>query len=150
MNTLERVDAAEVRLVRVPVEPPRGDAIEKFTALELPIVTLRDGGGRTGTGFGYTIGTGGAAIRQLLADVLLPLVIGEDARAHTRVHARLVAAIHALTPGCLSSAAFAAIDIAQVPLRIEDGEAIAWDTPGHGVRFDAAALARHDVTREAA
>jgi hypothetical protein len=37
---------AEVRLVRVPVDPPRGDATQKFADLELPIVTAtdRDGG----------------------------------------------------------------------------------------------------------
>jgi hypothetical protein len=29
---------ADARLVRLPVDPPRGDAIQKFDALELPIV----------------------------------------------------------------------------------------------------------------
>jgi len=44
---------AGTRLVRLPVDPPRGDAIQKFDALEVPIVDIAD---RGGVGFGYTIG----------------------------------------------------------------------------------------------
>jgi len=113
------ITRAEVRLVRVPVEPSRGDAIQQFDALELPIVELVDGGGRRGVGFGYTIGTGGSAIVALIADDLLPLVVGEDARPIAAVMSRLRGHIHALTPGCISSNALAAIDIAL------------WDLAGH-------------------
>ena len=103
---------AEVRLARVPVDPPRGDAIQEFDALELPIVELADAAGRRGIGFGYTIGTGGTAIAALIADDLLPKVVGEDARPIAAIMSRLRAHIHALTPGCISSNALAAIDIA--------------------------------------
>jgi L-alanine-DL-glutamate epimerase-like enolase superfamily enzyme len=113
---IERVDA---RLVRVPVDPPRGDAIQKFTALELPIVTIRDAAGRTGTGFGYTIGTGGRAILTLLRTELLPQLHGMDTRRIAFIHDRLVTSIHALTPGCLASTALAAINVAL------------WDLAGH-------------------
>ena len=110
---------AEVRLVRVPVDPSRGDAIQQFDALELPIVELSDAAGRRGVGFGYTIGTGGSAITALIADDLLPLVVGEDARPIAAIMSRLRGHIHALTPGCISSNALAAIDIAL------------WDLAGH-------------------
>jgi L-alanine-DL-glutamate epimerase-like enolase superfamily enzyme len=110
---------ASVQLVRVPVDPPRGDAIQKFDALELPIVELVDAGGRRGIGFGYTIGTGGTAIAALLRDQLLPSLAGVDARAIAGVMQRLVKSIHALTPGCMSSTALAAIDVAL------------WDLAGH-------------------
>ena len=103
---------AEVRLARVPVDPPRGDAIQEFDALELPIVELADGAGRRGIGFGYTIGTGGSAIAALVADDLLPQIVGEDAQHIGALTARLRAHIRALTPGCISSNAIAAIDIA--------------------------------------
>jgi L-alanine-DL-glutamate epimerase-like enolase superfamily enzyme len=108
-HTLEHVD---VRLVRVPVRPPRGDAIQKFTALELPIVTVTDAARRSGVGFGYTIGTGGRAIETLLRGELLPQLPGMDARRITAIHHRLSQSIHALTPGCLTSTALAAIDVA--------------------------------------
>jgi len=40
------IEDVHVRLCRVPVDPPRGDAIQQFDALELPIVEIVDGGGR--------------------------------------------------------------------------------------------------------
>ena len=42
----------DARLVRIPVDPPRGDAIQKFDALEVPIVDLADEAGRRAVGFG--------------------------------------------------------------------------------------------------
>src|SRR5256885_13774848 len=95
--------AAEARRVRVPVDPPRGDAIQKFDALELPIVNLTDRSGRRGMGFGYTIGTGGAAMLSLLQDELLQQLIGTDSRKIVQVMERLRKSIHALTPGCVAS-----------------------------------------------
>src|SRR5437870_863830 len=106
------VVAADVRLVRLPVDPPRGDAIQKFDALELPIVDILDRSGRRGIGFGYTIGTGGTAILSLLRDELLHQLIGTDSRKIVQIMERLDKSIHALTPGCVSSTALAAIDIA--------------------------------------
>ena len=76
--------SAEARLVRVPVDPPRGDAIQQFAALELPIVELTDRAGCRGPGFGCTIGSGGTAILSLLQDSLLPAVLDQDSRATSR------------------------------------------------------------------
>src|SRR5437763_5709102 len=104
--------AAEGRLVRLPAEPPRGDAIQKFDALELPIVDLTDRSGRRGMGFGYTIGTGGTAILSLLRDELLDQLIGVNSRKVAQIMERLRKSIHALTPGCVASTALAAIDVA--------------------------------------
>ena len=106
------IDEVRVRLCRVPVDPPRGDAIQQFDALELPIVDIVDGAGRHGIGFGYTIGTGGTAIVALLRDQLVGQLRGEDSRANIRLVGRLRKSIHALTPGCVSSTALAAIDVA--------------------------------------
>ena len=103
---------AESRLVRIPVDPPRGDAIQQFDALELPIVTITDSSNRTGIGFGYTIGTGGSSILELLRAELLDWLIGQDARRITFIHEHLSKSIHALTAGCISSTALAAIDVA--------------------------------------
>jgi L-alanine-DL-glutamate epimerase-like enolase superfamily enzyme len=111
----DRLISAQARLVRVPVDPPRGDAIQQFDALELPIVNLVDASGDSGVGFGYTIGTGGSAILALLEDELLPKLLGADpggAGGIVAVMSRLEKSIHALTPGCLSSTALAAIDVA--------------------------------------
>src|SRR6059058_5979137 len=104
--------AADARLVRLPVDPPRGDAIQKFDALELPIVDIADRAGLRGTGFGYTIGTGGTAVLSLLHDELLDQLIGVDSRQIVQNMERLRKSIHALTPGCVASTALAAIDVA--------------------------------------
>lgn len=119
--TSQVVDA-RLRLARIPVDPPRGDAIQEFDALELPIVELSDASGRHGLGFGYTIGTGGSAIATLLRDTLIPQLVGCDGRAIVSIMERLRKSIHALTPGCISSTALAAIDIAL------------WDLAGHRAR----------------
>src|SRR5438094_3749433 len=110
---------ADARLVRLPMDPPRGDAIQKFAALELPIVDITDHAGHHGRGFGYTIGTGGTAILSLLHDELLHQLIGTDSRNIVQIMERLRKSIHALTPGCVASTALAAIDIAL------------WDLAGH-------------------
>ena len=94
-----KITNAQARLIRIPVEPPRGDAIQKFDALELPFVTITDKEGNSGVGFGYTIGTGGTAILELINKELLPNLDGEDSRRITHIHDKLFKSIHALTPG---------------------------------------------------
>jgi L-alanine-DL-glutamate epimerase-like enolase superfamily enzyme len=104
--------ATSARLIRLPVNPPRGDAIQKFETLEVPIVELTDRSGLRGVGFGYTIGTGGHAILALLEHELLPQLIGSDSRQIVQLTEHLRKSIHAVTPGCLASTALAAIDVA--------------------------------------
>src|SRR3954451_16253946 len=111
MTSDASIVAAEARLLRLPVDPPRGDAIQQFDALELPIVELKDRAGHTGVGFGYTIGTGGTAVLSILEDELLDRVIGCDSRWVVQIIERLRKSIHALTPGCITSTALAAIDV---------------------------------------
>ncbi len=108
----ERIANASARLIRIPVEPPRGDAIQQFDALELPCVSITDKAGLTGVGFGYTIGKGGSAIVELLRAELLDWLMGQDIRRIGFIQKHLTKSIHALTPGCISSNALAAIDIA--------------------------------------
>jgi L-alanine-DL-glutamate epimerase-like enolase superfamily enzyme len=119
MTSDASIVTAGARLVSLPVDPPRGDAIQKFDALELPIVDITDRAGRRGIGFGYTIGTGGTSILSLLQDALLHQLIGIDSRNIVQIMERLRKSIHALTPGCIASTALAAIDIAL------------WDLAGH-------------------
>jgi L-alanine-DL-glutamate epimerase-like enolase superfamily enzyme len=107
-----QIAQSSVRLIRLPLERAWGDAIQKFTALELIVATIRSQDGTSGTGFGYTIGTGGASICLLVRDALLPVLEGKDSRRIVGIHEELKSLIHALTPGCISSSALAAVDIA--------------------------------------
>lgn len=72
------IATSQARLISIPVDPPRGDAIQKFDALELSMVWVTDLAGNTGVGFGYTIGKAGTAILGLLRWELLPEVEGKD------------------------------------------------------------------------
>jgi L-alanine-DL-glutamate epimerase-like enolase superfamily enzyme len=103
---------AHAFLARVPVDPPKGDAIQKFSALELPMVRITDGAGHSGIGFGYTIGQGGSAILELLQKELIPKLEGKDSRRIVFIHDHLKKSVHALGPGVVLSNALAAIDIA--------------------------------------
>ena len=59
----------------------RTDAIQAFVSQETPIVRVHDADGAVGTGYSYTIGTGGSSIVRLLHDHLAPELIGRDAEA---------------------------------------------------------------------
>src|SRR5947209_5336071 len=106
------ITEAHALLVRVPVQPPRGDAIQKFSALELPIVRIKDAAGNSGVGFGYTIGQGGSAILELIRKELLPKLEGRDSRRIGSIYDTLLKGVHALGPGVVLSNAVAAIDVA--------------------------------------
>lgn len=106
----EIVDVA-VDLYRVANERPWTDAIQAFTALEVPMVRLTDASGLEGIGFGYTIGRGGTTIRALLDDLASDLV-GQDASRVRERSATLRHRIGALTGGPIASTALAAVDVA--------------------------------------
>ena len=59
MALIERIE-----LTRVDLKPKvkRTDAIQSFVAQETPIVRVFDRDGASGTGYTYTIGTGGSSI----------------------------------------------------------------------------------------
>ncbi len=106
------IASTEAHLIRVPVDPPRGDAIQKFSALELPLIKIVDAAGNSGVGFGYTIGQGGSTILELLRTELIEKLAGMDSRRIVFIHEFLKKSLHALGPGVVLSNAIAAIDIA--------------------------------------
>ncbi len=67
-------------LCELPVLARRVDATQTFTAQETIFVRLTTADGQVGTGFAYTIGTGGRATLAHLERDLLPQVIGLDSR----------------------------------------------------------------------
>ena len=75
MDTIERIEIIQVDL---PPKVVRTDAIQAFVKQETPIVRITCDDGATGTGYSYTIGTGGSSVVALLRDHLAPLLIGED------------------------------------------------------------------------
>src|SRR5690606_23939432 len=77
--SVARIEKVELRMVDLDPKVKRTDAIQSFVSQETPIVTITDSDGATGTGYSYTIGTGGSSVMRLLADHLVPRLIGRDA-----------------------------------------------------------------------
>jgi L-alanine-DL-glutamate epimerase-like enolase superfamily enzyme len=127
MALIERV---ELRLVDIPPKVKRTDAIQSFVSQETPIVTITDGDGAVGTGYSYTIGTGGSSVMRLISDHLAPRLIGKDAERIEAIWRELEYATHATTIGAISALALAAIDTALWDLRCRRRELPLWIVAG--------------------
>ena len=114
MPTIDRVEILQVDLKPQAV---RTDAIQSFVAQETPIVRISCDDGAQGTGYSYTIGTGGSSVVALLRDHLAPRLIGEDPDEIEGLWKRLFFHTHATAVGAITSLALAAIDTALWDLR---------------------------------
>ncbi len=114
MAKIVRVEALMVDLVP---KTKRTDAIQSFVSQETPIVTITDADGATGTGYSYTIGTGGPSVMKLIEKTLGPALIGREADEIERLWRDLMFLTHATTVGAITALAQAAIDTALWDLR---------------------------------
>src|SRR5690242_14954747 len=90
----------------------RTDAIQSFVSQETPIIRITDADGVVGTGYSYTIGTGGPSVMKLIERSLGPALIGRDAAMVEQIWRDLLFLTHATTVGAITSIALAAIDTA--------------------------------------
>ncbi len=109
MAKIIRVEALMVDLVP---KVKRTDAIQSFVSQETPIVRIFDADGAIGTGYSYTIGTGGPSIMKLIERTLAPALIGREAAEIERIWRDLLFLTHATSVGAITSLALAAIDTA--------------------------------------
>lgn len=112
-----RIRSVETYLCDLVPETSRVDAIQSFTKQETIFVDVQTEEGLTGTGYAYTIGTGGRAVLQHLRTDLVHLLIGEDARQLEAVWQKLFWATHGTVVGPITSLALAAVDTALWDLR---------------------------------
>ncbi len=112
-----KIVRAEAYLCDLPVETPRTDAIQSFAKQETIFVEIETADGFIGTGYSYTIGTGGRAVLALLRTDLLRLLLGEDARRVEGLWQKLFWATHATAVGAITSLALAAVDVALWDIR---------------------------------
>jgi L-alanine-DL-glutamate epimerase-like enolase superfamily enzyme len=108
---------ATVALVDIEVETVRTDAVQSFAKQETIVVDVTTDEGLTGTGYSYTIGTGGHSVVELLRHSLLPLLLGQDSRDIESAWRLLHDATRATTVGAITSLALAAVDTALWDLR---------------------------------
>ncbi|MFX1739363.1 mandelate racemase/muconate lactonizing enzyme family protein [Paraburkholderia sp. A1RI_3L] len=129
---MTRIDAVEIRQVDLQPKVKRTDAIQSFVVQETVLVTIRCDDGSSGTGYTYTIGTGGSSVVALLSDHLAPRIIGRDPAAFEAIWRDLLFHTHATAVGAITSLSLAAIDtalwdrntrVAGVPLWVAAGGA---------------------------
>ncbi|GEO86831.1 MULTISPECIES: mandelate racemase/muconate lactonizing enzyme family protein [Alphaproteobacteria] len=127
---MAQIERVELRMVDLRPKVERTDAIQSFVSQETPLVTVTDSDGAIGTGYSYTIGTGGSSVMRLLADHLAPRLIGRDADQIEAIWHELEFATHATTIGAITSVALAAIDTALWDLRARKQGLPLWKLAG--------------------
>ncbi len=109
---MARITRIETRMVDLKPKVKRVDAIQSFVSQETPIVRITDEDGVVGTGYSYTIGTGGPSVMALIDRTLAPALIGREANEIEAIWRDLLFMTHATTIGAITSIALAAIDTA--------------------------------------
>jgi len=105
-----KITRVDVNLYRVPADRLRVDSIQTFEAMEIPIVDIYTDDGAVGTGFTYTIGTGGRALSTFIEHDLAPMVIGEDPLNIERIWQKLWWGTHWVNRGGIASLGMAGMD----------------------------------------
>lgn len=127
---MPNIEKIELRMVNLAPQVVRTDAIQSFISQETPIVTITDSERATGTGYSYTIGTGGPAVMSLLERTLAPRLIGQEAEEIERHWREGLFATHATAVGAITSLALAALDTALWDLRCKRAGLPIWRMAG--------------------
>jgi len=107
-----RIAGIDTRLYRIPPAVQIEDSIQRISHWEFVVSTVTTDAGISGTGFAYTLGIGGTALRELVDTYLTPLVLGADPRDVERIWTRCWWELHGLGSAGMTRFALAAIDIA--------------------------------------
>ncbi len=98
---------------RIPLPEALSDSTHgEMADFELITCRLRDGSGREGLGYTYTVGHGGTAIHALIRDELGPALEGTDCSDIEAVWEAMQQRLHWVGRGGLVSFAIAAVDVA--------------------------------------
>lgn len=112
------IAAVEVRLFHVPLDEVLVDAKHgEHDHFELVTATVRTADGAHGTGYTYTGGKGGHAIRAMIEHDLTPFLIGRDAEPVEALYEAMQWHVHYVARGGIASFAISAVDIALWDLR---------------------------------
>jgi len=115
---MARIGSVETRHFAVPLAEVLSDAKHGgHTHFELITVTVRLDDGAEGTGYTYTGGRGGSAIRAMIEDDLTPFPIGRGAEPIEALYEAMQWHIHYVGRGGIASFAISAVDIALWDIR---------------------------------
>jgi L-alanine-DL-glutamate epimerase-like enolase superfamily enzyme len=106
------IESVHLRQVNLPPKVVRTDAIQSFVTQETLLLTLRCSDGVEGTGYAYTIGTGGSSVLALLKDHLAPRLLGRDPLRLEAIWKDLFFHTHATAVGAITSLTLACVDTA--------------------------------------
>ncbi len=127
---MARIERIELSMIDLKPKVLRTDAIQSFVSQETPFVKITDSDGATGTGYSYTIGSGGSSVMRLLKDHLVPVLLGQDADCIEAIWNRMEFSTHATTIGAVTALAMAAVDIALWDLRARKQGLPLWKLAG--------------------
>jgi L-alanine-DL-glutamate epimerase-like enolase superfamily enzyme len=112
------ISEVHCRLFHVPLDEVLVDAKHgDHTHFELVTATVALDDGTSGTGYTYTGGKGGHAIRAMIRHDLAPMLIGQDAATVEDLYDAMQWHIHYVGRGGVASFAISAVDIALWDLR---------------------------------
>ncbi len=128
MNPIKRI---ETQLFRVPLPEVLTDARHgDHTHFELVTATVELQDGVSGTGYTYTGGQGGGAIKCMIDHDLAPALTGEDGSQPESVFERMQWHIHYVGRGGIAAFAISAIDIALWDIRCKTARQPLWKLTG--------------------
>ena len=127
---MSTITNARAYLVDLEVETVRTDAVQSFVKQETIFVEIDTNDGLTGTGYAYTIGTGGRAVLSMLREHMIPRLVGRNAAHIEHIWIDLFASTRATTVGAITSLALAAVDTALWDIKCIRADAALWEVAG--------------------
>lgn len=127
-SKIKKIDA---RLFKVPLPEVLSDAKHgDHTHFELVTVTVTLEDGSEGTGYTYTGGKGGYAIKAMIEHDLAPALLGQDGDAIESIYDFMEWHIHYVGRGGIASFAISAVDIALWDIRCKKAGQPLWKLAG--------------------
>ena len=106
------ITTVSVRACRLPPATPWEDATHIVGALEFVFVELTTADGRSGNGFGYTVGVGATAVAALIEDYLAATIRGQSVTEPHAITSLMRAHLDRTGTGAISRNALAAVETA--------------------------------------
>lgn len=128
---MSEITSVHTQLFNVPLAEVLSDAKHgDHTHFELITVTIRLSDGSEGTGYSYTGGRGGQAIKAMVDHDLAPFLTGRDGTAVEELYEAMQWHVHYVARGGIASFAISAVDIALWDIRCRSAGQPLWKLAG--------------------
>ncbi len=128
---MTKITQIDIQHFNVPLDEVLEDAKHgAHTHFELVTATITTSDGLSGTGYTYTGGKGGHAIKAMLDHDLAPFLMGQDARDIAALYDAMQWHVHYVARGGIASFAISALDIALWDIKGKRDKAPLWQMAG--------------------